>query len=137
VAGRITRKENEMNKVVVLVVLAVLFVASVSVRGDGKAMPPYHASTTNGTFAVYTNLEPESVYLDALDLKTSSAGKTWTVDVYNNKNITNTLVNATAASQVEWRTNMVNAVRIVPSGTLTVTTAGPNCWMSAYFSLKQ
>lgn len=126
-----------MKKVIGMVVLAVLFVAAVSVRGDGKAMPPYHASTTNGTFAVYTNLEPESVYLDALDLKNAAGSVAWSATVYNGRSITNTIINATAAAQIEWRTNLVNAVRIVPQGTLTVTTAGTNCWMSAYFSVKQ
>jgi len=124
-------------KKIVMAIVAGMMMCGLAMA-DGKALPPHHDSTTNGTFAVFTNTSPESMYLDALDLKTASgASMTWTVTIYNNKSITNTLLSAVAGAQVEWRTNMVNAVRIVPAGTMTVTTTGTNCWLSAYFSLKQ
>jgi hypothetical protein len=106
-------------------------------QADGKALPSDHASMTNGVYT-FTNTSGEPMYLDALDLKSSGSG-TWTVTLYNGHAITNTLLSV-AGTQVEWRTNIVNGVRLNSAGVLSVTTTflgpGSNAWVSAYWSTR-
>ncbi len=118
------------------IVAAVLAMAGAVMAGGGP-LPTTQLTATNGTYSI-TNTGSEPMYLDALDLKSMEPG-TWTVTLYNGNAITNTLLSV-AAAQVEWRTNMVNSVRLNKSGVMAITTTyvgvGSNSWVNAYWSAR-